>query len=285
MSTTPFIPKQAQEALAVGPAAIWKELRGDLSDELARYLLTLAPPITATSKIHDNGCGSGAVSRAVMELNPPSGAHVDATDIDAAALAELEEAVVANSWPVGTEVMDSTKLTFADGNFDLSITNMVFAAFTKGSEDAQAAEEIKRTLKPGGLAIANAFHHNPRNTVILDAHHAVHGKEAAPLPAMYFAYYHSSDFKKALEDAGWDNVRYVDSDVWVEIKDLQRFANVVWAVTGQPSTGWTEEDEQNWDKAISTIITGLQKGKGKWFIEKDGTHRVRMIVTTALLQK
>lgn len=116
--------------------------------------------------------------------------------------------------------MDSTKLTFADGSFDLSITNMVFATLKKGSQDVQAAKEIKRTVKPGGLAMVNAFEHNPRNTVILDAHHATRGKDAAPLPAMYFAYYERSDFRKALRDAGWDGFRYVKSDVWVEIKDL-----------------------------------------------------------------
>ncbi|KAF2675642.1 hypothetical protein K458DRAFT_471271 [Lentithecium fluviatile CBS 122367] len=259
MSTTPFIPKQAQEALAVGPAAIWKELYGDLMDELARNLLSLAPPITAISKIHDNGCGN--------------------------ALAELQKAVVADSWPVTTEVVDSNKLTFPDGSFDLSITNMVFAAFKNGTEDVQAAKEIKRTLKPGGPANANAFDHNPRNTIIRDAHHATRGKDAASLPAMYFAYYESSYFRKALGDAEWDSVRYVNSGVWVEIKDLQRFANIAWAVTGQPSTGWTEEDEKNWDNATSTIIPGLQEGRGNGFIEKDGTHHVRSIVTTALLQK
>lgn len=279
------MPKQAQEALSVGPAAIWKELRGDLTDEMARDLLPLAPPITATSKIHDNGCGNGAVCKAIMHLNPPSGAHISATDIDTAPLAQLQEAVVANSWPVTTEAMDSKKLTFPDGTFDLSITNMVFAAFKKGSEDVQAAKEIKRTLKPGGLAIANAFDHNPRNTAILNAHHATRGKDAAPLPAMFFAYYNLADFKKALGDAEWDSVRYVDSEVWVEIKDLQRFANIAWAVTGQPSTGWTEEDEKNWDKATSAIIAALQEGKGEWFIEKDGTYHVRATVATALLQK
>ncbi|TEY85742.1 hypothetical protein BOTCAL_0013g00500 [Botryotinia calthae] len=73
----PFIPKQ----MMAKTAAIYKELTGDSSIDAAKHTITrLLPPFTADAIIHDNGCGTGEVTKAIMESNSPEGITIKATD-------------------------------------------------------------------------------------------------------------------------------------------------------------------------------------------------------------
>lgn len=73
-----FVPKQA---LAPSPQ-LYDELVSDCMDNLAKASLALITPITAGSVVHDNGCGTGAASAAVVMCvrGQPSDISIKDTD-------------------------------------------------------------------------------------------------------------------------------------------------------------------------------------------------------------
>lgn len=143
--STPFIPKQAIPF----DGALLQELQGNVSDTIALDLLHELPDLNSSSIVHDNGCGYGAVTMAVMNLN--TGAQVIATDINAMFMAQLQANIAAHpEWPIKVETMDACNLTFQDNIFDLSLTTFVFTGL---EDDVGAAGHILRTLKKGVLAL------------------------------------------------------------------------------------------------------------------------------------
>ena len=161
--TTPFKPKQAVDF----DGALLQELQGDVSDSIAQQLLEELPPLTVASVVHDNGCGPGAVTMAIMGTNLPTGLEIHATDVNPMFLAQLQANLADNpSWPVKVEIMDACNLTFADNTFDLAFTNFVFAGL---SDDVGAASHILRTLKPGGIGVIAGWAEMPWQVALKNA--------------------------------------------------------------------------------------------------------------------
>lgn len=73
----PFQPKQITQYQAEHLA----ELQGDVSEQAIRFTLSLFPTFAAGDIVHDNACGSGAVTETIMALPPPR-IHIDATDVN-----------------------------------------------------------------------------------------------------------------------------------------------------------------------------------------------------------
>jgi hypothetical protein len=96
------------------------ELQGDVSETAITYSLSLLPPIQAGAMIHDNACGSGAVSQTIMARSPPSDIHIDATDINPQFVEGCAALAAKNSWPMDVAVMPAQALTFPDDRFTRS---------------------------------------------------------------------------------------------------------------------------------------------------------------------
>lgn len=116
--------------------------------------VSLAPPITASSVVHDNGCGPGIVSAEVLARcrdGPPP--RIEATDISPAmASAACRRGPSVNSW-----VMDSRDLSgFDDGVFTHSFSAFVVLGMST-ADGARVVSEMRRTLRPGGTAVLTAW--------------------------------------------------------------------------------------------------------------------------------
>jgi ubiquinone/menaquinone biosynthesis C-methylase UbiE len=100
----------------------------------------------------DVGCGVGNYHRLVQgRLRSLSGVDVSAACVDEAAQHN----------PAGTYcAYDGSRLPFADGQFDVATTICVMHHVPPAQWPAFVAE-MKRVLKPGGLAVV--FEHNPLN--------------------------------------------------------------------------------------------------------------------------
>jgi ubiquinone/menaquinone biosynthesis C-methylase UbiE len=136
--TAPFVPKQALKF----DGALLQELQGNVSDAIARNLLREdLPPIAPSSVVHDNECGYGAVTMAIMDSNPFDGIQVHATDVNPKFTAQLQAKLAQNPcWPVKIDTMDACNLTFPDNTFTLSLTAFVFPGL---SDDVAAATHIR----------------------------------------------------------------------------------------------------------------------------------------------
>jgi len=116
------------------------------------------PPITSSSVVHDNACGPGVVTGAILSSTSfTSGSELPkiyATDLSGPMIKKLKTKPWADK--VDAQVMNSAELAFPDATFTHSFTN--FALPTMPQDDAEkAAAQIYRTLQPGGTAEISIF--------------------------------------------------------------------------------------------------------------------------------
>ncbi|RYP79921.1 hypothetical protein DL770_006460 [Monosporascus sp. CRB-9-2] len=276
---TPFMPKQAVKF----DGALLQELQGDVSDTIARNLLSEElSPLTPLSVIHDNGCGYGAVTMAVMDSNPPEGIKIHATDINPMFMAQLQAKLAENpSWPVELHTMDACNLTFPDNTFDLSLTTFVFAGL---DDDVAAASHILRTLKPGGTGLIAVWKEMPWHAALENAHHKTRGAEEPMAPFLSKSWYKKEKIEQVTQDAGWKDVKFVEKAAWLNLgADLKRWVSIAWTFLATPVGGWQQRDEDKWDEAINSIVEELRQGD--WYKVDDGIHKIRMVADVAIVQK
>ncbi|KAL1880145.1 hypothetical protein Daus18300_001508 [Diaporthe australafricana] len=277
---TPFTPKQALKF----DGALLQELQGDVSDTIARDLLReYLPPIAPSAVIHDNGCGYGAVTTAIMNSNPPENIQIHATDVNPMFTAQIQAKLAENpSWPVEIANMDACNLTFPDSTFNLSLTTFVFSGL---SNDVAAATHIRRTLQPGGTGVVAVWKEMPWHVTLENAHHKTRGA-GEPIPPFLGKswWYRKEKVEQVTTDAGWTDVKYVERPAWLNLgADLKRWATIAWSVLATPVSGWQQRDEDKWDEAIDLIANELSQGE--WHKVEDGIHKIRMVADVAIYQK
>lgn len=128
----------------------------ECSRHIAKYFLSLVPPLQPGARVLDNACGTGVVTNEILELYP--GSHVDAVDASAEMIKTIRSMVEDKCWSdqVHTALMDGQDLKFEDAVFDASFTNFAIFFFP---DPVKGAKEIYRTLKAGGKAIITAWHY------------------------------------------------------------------------------------------------------------------------------
>jgi len=280
----PFRPKQALDK----SAALLDEVQGNMSIEIAERLLPMLPPITSDSHIHDNGCGTGAVTLAVMksfETDPPAGLKISANDTYPDFVDAYNAMAKSKKWPAEATIMDSTELTFPDGIFSHSIANFVFMSFTKDNKDQKAIHHIRRTLRPDGVTAATIWEKQPHAVALMEATKAVRGKDAPELLMFENEWYGGREIAEAMVNAGYkeDEVKSVEIRASWAIKDFEHWAHGAWSYLGEPLDGWKREDEEVWDVAVNKIVEVL-KG-GDWYYEEDGVGKLRYVGTIVIAQK
>ncbi|KAL8405315.1 hypothetical protein RB596_004249, partial [Gaeumannomyces avenae] len=151
--------------------------------------VSLAPPITKKSVVHDNGCGPGIVTAEILSRHqrrasidhqprkpplqqtwqqrrrhfqsqghhqpshPPEAPHIEATDISPV----MVSAAARRGATVRSQAMDSRELLgFDDAIFTHSFSNFVVLGMSE-ADTARVVSEMRRTLKLGGVAILTAW--------------------------------------------------------------------------------------------------------------------------------
>lgn len=276
---TPFTPKQAVQF----DGAHFRQLQGDVSDTIARDLLREdLSPIAPSAVIHDNGCGYGAVTMAILNSSPPKSIQIHATDVNPMFMGQLQSKVAENpSLPIKVETMDACNLTFPDNTFDLSLATFIFAALR---DDVAAAAHIRRTLKPGATGVIAVWKEMPWHVALENAHHKTRGAEEPMAPFLSTSWYKKKKVEQVTADAGWTDVRYLEKSAWLTLgADLKRWATIAWTFLAAPVGGWQQRDEDRWDEAIDFIVDELSQGE--WHKLEDGIHKIRMVADVAIYQK
>lgn len=283
-SSNQFVPKQA---IAPTPE-LYAELVGDGMENLARVSLTHAPSLQAGSVIHDNGCGVGAGTVAVMDAVSKASISVSikGTDINQEALDIYSKLASEHGWPVEALNMDSNALSFPDGTFTHSISNALVFVLPGDAKDA--LKEIHRTLKPGGVAIINSMAYIPNMEPIRVASKLTR-PEGTPPPRQFMdKWFELSYLQNAVDSCGFEsgNVKFLqDGFSATTVRDFTQFANMLWSfIGGTTSVGWLKSDEENWDKAIEIIKQELRKTEGFQELD-DGRVKLRFRGNIAIAKK
>ncbi|KAL9084051.1 MAG: hypothetical protein Q9165_008252 [Trypethelium subeluteriae] len=261
----PFVPKQV---LPIDGDHL-KEFLGSSTEAVAEKFLQSMIPFPTGSYIHDNGCGSGAVTEAIFALQHLNDMsfRIEATDRAAAAFAPLKTKVAHNGWPVEVREMNCTSLDFPDNTFSHSFTNFVILQAWK--DDAKCTSEIYRTLRLGGQALVTTWENLPTMAVFTQTHERLRGQNAQRPEMLQQDWYGGNDVKKAMLRAGFeeDKIRVEHHSTQVRVKDPRRWCEIGWSICGAPRGGWTMAEEEQWNDAINLAMDALVSGP--WY-EADG---------------
>ncbi|ESU09526.1 hypothetical protein FGSG_03671 [Fusarium graminearum PH-1] len=274
--SSPYQPKQVTQY----EASHLIELMGNVSETIIDYSLNLLPPFKSTDLIHDNACGAGVVSQAIMAKIPPSaeGLCIQATDINPQFVTGCEQMAKLNRWPLDAHVMDARvsfnpimlknavlimdqDLDFSTNHFSHSFNNFAFHSMDVARH---GLKEVHRTLKPGGMAMVSTWNEMPHTDALKHANRRTRG-ENAPLPMLLQDMsFEEEHMRKALQDAGFDpeKTKIYHKDASVTIPDLRRWAQLAWSYLGVLPTGWLHEDEEKWEEALDDIVEQLVNSDG-----------------------
>jgi SAM-dependent methyltransferase len=248
-------PPQAQALLSSSQKVSTYETTGGLvTAQFAKHNLSLIEPIQEGAVIHDNACGSGTVSRLILQsATVPENITIKATDIDPPFLSALQYAAKQNGWPIDVTNQKSEALSFSDNTFSHSITNI--AIFFTSAAGLDGTKEIYRTLQPGGTAVVNCWAHITWLFPVKTVHETI--RPGKPFPAPVVGWHDGQHIQKVMKEAGFkeEYMQIESSDAWavVQRKNLREWAEKSWAYLGGIA-GWFDGDEETWDQAVDKLV-------------------------------
>jgi ubiquinone/menaquinone biosynthesis C-methylase UbiE len=268
-------------------SAVFQEVAGNASQQLAKYIVNLVGPFTPGSVVHDNACGTGVVSKEVMETSPSAGQDITihTTDLSEVMVGECHALAIKKGWKMTSQVMAMQDLTFADKTFTHSVTNL--AMFALDPEDAsKAAAHIYRTLQEDGVAVITVWEETATGDALQAAHNTT--RSTATILPMFSRpqWKNTSHVRQVLTKAGFLDEKIEITRRWVdiEVKDIDRWSNVMWTLMGRPAGGWQEGDEEKWDAATALIRENCRKSRD-FHTTADGECRIRNWVNIVVARK
>lgn len=258
------LPRQAKTRLeGSGKVDVYNTTGGAVTAQFASHNLTLIPPIPAGSIVHDNACGPGTISRAILSSSPSSDVKIHATDIDQVFLDAFQADATKNGWSVDISNQAQESLNFEDNYFTHSISNIGIIFASRGGLDG--ATEIYRTLKPGGTAVVNCWEKITWLPAFFLTNAATRPNVAFPKPPVNWS--DGEQIQKIMLEAGFQeaNMKVEKSEAWAKTTDLRSWAEKSWAFLGGLG-GWYEGDEEKWDEAVDLLV--------KFMMEQPGTKMV-----------
>lgn len=281
-----FKPKQA---IAPTPQ-LYVELVGDAMEILAKASLSQISPIPTGAIIHDNGCGAGGASAAIMEAIycPKDEVTIKGTDINEGVLEIYKRRAADNDWPVEAVKMDARNLTsFGDNTFSHSIASALLIFLPNEDVAIDAVKEMYRTLKPGGTMLVNTWAYIP-NLVPIQTAAKVTRPVGVPLPRQGQEKWEAADFVRDIVEKGGfekEKITLTTVEVPCATAELTRFATMAWSFIGGTSeAGWLESDEENWDRAVDVVKEELKKTKGFKMLD-GGKAQIRFVANVCVATK
>jgi ubiquinone/menaquinone biosynthesis C-methylase UbiE len=279
--TDPFVPKQC----VARTSHLLGSMIGESTITVARaYLRDQSPPIPAGAVIHDNACGTGTVTRAILEKSPemissspPTIIH--ATDINSSFIDEFKEQVKSRGWEttVKPAAMAAEALAIPDSTITHSFTNF----FISGARDApKAASEVLRTLVPGGVAMMSTWAALPHAQALDRTRETLYGEHTPHVKPEWFE---PSHLENLLKDAGFSRVERVAIKSTMTHESMDVWTQMAWSWMGMPSGGWTEESEREWDN--HRRIYGEECLKSGFEVDENGRVRVDLVATVVTAWK
>ncbi|KAF8861795.1 hypothetical protein BDZ45DRAFT_713164 [Acephala macrosclerotiorum] len=263
-SINPFIPKQA---LAQSPA-LYDGLIADCMENLAAVTLSETLTIPSRSVLHDNGCGAGAGTVAIVSSlsDPTAKITIKGTDINEAALEIYRQKAIEKEWPAEALNMDSAAVKFPDETFRHSLSNALL--FVLPNDGISAVKEVHRTLKPDGVTLFNTWSLVPNMHPIQTAS-ALTRPPGTPLPCQGLENWTQSSFLLSILQAGGF-----------------KYAIILWSlIGGMGVSGWLESDEERWDEAVDVVVRELRGGDGFAEVKGGSGVRLRFVANVAVARK
>jgi ubiquinone/menaquinone biosynthesis C-methylase UbiE len=180
--------------------------------------------------------------------------------------------------------MSAEALKFEDNFFSYSFNN--FHVFIV-KEPEEAAAQVYRTLKLGGIAVVTSWAEKPFENDIPKVHEATRGLDASHVCKVRDVWKNASHLVSVLEEAGFNNIETETYDVILKINNVEYWSKLAWSFLGAPNGpagGWVEKDEERLDEAVGIVYDALLKNEK---VESDGAGgaKIRMTATSVIAKK
>ncbi|KAF2837235.1 S-adenosyl-L-methionine-dependent methyltransferase, partial [Patellaria atrata CBS 101060] len=236
---------------------------GGICADVAKQFLPLLPPITSSSVVHDNACGTGGVTEVILNSQDWKGElpRIYGTDIAEGMLKQFDAKIEKNGWGerVTTQAMEGSDLSaLPDSTFTHSICNMGYFAFKDG---IAGAKHMYRTLAPGGVLVVTGWS-KPRTVEL------AHLTQKVVRPDEPVCWPLSEDWKNpkkgmgALAEGGFkeDNM---EVKYFTATGDVGSGETIIGAMThgfGRMfRQGYSEEETERWREAMRGFLTDEEK--------------------------
>lgn len=137
---------------------VYERLTGGCTRIIAAEISkSITPPITSTSYVLDNACGTGAFTEEVKARIPD--AHIMAADIAPGMARRVRDLVNSRGWTnVETPVQDMRDLNqFDKDTFTHVVTNFALAPLKDQDELLKATREMYRVLQDDGVCVVTSW--------------------------------------------------------------------------------------------------------------------------------
>lgn len=240
-------------------AELYEENNNGISLAMYRHLLALCTsgpfpsPITSSSIIHDNASGPGMLVAEVIQLpqfaveNVPK---IYCTDVSPAMIKALSTKDWGSRYGVEGAVMDGQELSFSDGMFTHSFTNVSIFLFP---DPVKGTKEIYRTLKPGGVAFVTTMKRMGWLAPFHSAQKRVRPDEKPWQGLVAPEWLESAHLKKLMLEAGFadDQLAIQSFTIPFEMKDFPRLQGEAMELSAKVLTqGWSEDEVEKFNVAL-----------------------------------
>ncbi|ORY03504.1 S-adenosyl-L-methionine-dependent methyltransferase [Basidiobolus meristosporus CBS 931.73] len=232
---------------------------GGCTRDIASDIITLIKPITNSSKILDNACGTGIVTLELLKTQPALNDNSNNPKIHAVDLSKPMTDILRGriddrgySSVVEVGVMDAQKLVFQDSIFTHSFTNMGIFMFP---DPLKGAQEIYRTLKKGGSATVSIW----KSLGYLPALHEIQnaispGEKPFEVP-LKKEWHEKETLAEVLQTAGFDNVEIYEKPARYRGSDIHDLASLLKeSFYSHLTKSWSPEQTEKWDAAVLEVL-------------------------------
>lgn len=215
-----------------------------------------------SAMILDNACGTAVIAEEIISRCRKSTPNLQLPQIRAAdasakmidmAKGKMQSLQAGDS--VTVSIMPGEKLTFPDNIFTHSITNMGILFFKDG---IAGANEIYRTLKPGGVAIVTSWSDlGYLKGAIHPAQKIVRSDDPPfqlPVDQRWFT---ESHVKKSLQDGGFKDVQIVERRSHYGASNTTDLADSLMSTFGPMFTNWSDGERSLFQNALIQQLDSL----------------------------
>lgn len=282
----PWVPKQ----FPIQDEDWYNIIGGRTTNDVASFIFSqLLGPLPPNTIMHEAAAGQAPLANMALSTASPealASLRLYISDINSAMLnfarmtvEQKHEFPAAQTQFVTLDACDLS--AFEDDMFTLTALTFGLAIMPSPQK---AAAEMYRTLKPGGTAVSAFWSQQPTGFSLTEAHYAMRapGRKLKLEPPK-----ESLDpevMKGYMQSGGFEDVQMHFHTVLLDVPDVRKYVNGLWAVIGETKDGWKQEDEDNWDACVDKAVEILKKAKGVEDLG-NGHVKVEMIAMVAVAKK
>ncbi|EUC33802.1 hypothetical protein COCCADRAFT_25976 [Bipolaris zeicola 26-R-13] len=252
--------KPSMDTLYSDFASKYETSSGGCTRQLATHLVSLLPPLSNNSHIHDNACGPGILAQELLLQNPSLHPSIICTDSSPQMITLAQHTL-----PTLTPSNTTTNLSFhvlpgdalsplPSNSFTHSITNMGIFFFTN---PLKGASEIHRTLSPTGTAIVTTWKSAGYMPVLHRAQKAVRPHDPPFEWPIAEEWYEAEHLRDILKKAGFESVEMSEVTVQFAGGSLQETCGFLADIWRQVGPKWTEKEYVEFGKQL--VIEGRKE--------------------------